>query len=73
MSVKKINECPFKNNFNYQNIFCILINSTLMKKQLHSNLKINYTKNVKTKYNFNYILTTGKLSKYPSIKISNTL
>lgn len=44
-----------------------------MKKQLHSNLKINYTKNVKTKYNFNYILTTGKLSKYPSIKISNTL
>lgn len=59
MSGKKINECPFKNNFNYQNIFYIPINSTLMRKQLHSNLKNNHTKKVKSKYNFNCILTIG--------------
>lgn len=52
-----MNRYPFKNNFNYQNIFNIPINFTLMRKQLHSNLKINYTKNFKSKYNFNYILT----------------
>jgi len=59
MSGKKINECLLKNNFNYPNIFNIPINSTLMRKQLHSNLKINYTTNVKPKYNFNCILTIG--------------